>query len=187
MKTEFSLSCSQQPLTFPYLKRDQRIPRLHHTSWRYILILSSYLRVCLGTCLFASGLPTKRPLIFPILHAPPISYVFIWSSSLCLVRSTYNEAARDAVPSSLVSLSHRPKYLLQQSFLEHVRANVPTFAFMWKALGSCPPPRKVTGRVTDKDMYDNHVLNERKFRDDMKQHTKKSAKQRLPENVLTLF
>ena len=40
---------------------------LHSTSWRSILILSSHLRLCLPSCLFPSGFPTR------ILYTPLFS------------------------------------------------------------------------------------------------------------------
>ena len=55
----------------------------HPTSWRSILISSSYLRLGLPSGLFPSGSPTTilcTPLLSPyMLHAPPISIFKIWS------------------------------------------------------------------------------------------------------------
>ena len=54
-------------------------------SWRPILILSSHLCLCLPSCFFSSGFPTKTlytPLLSPYaLHAPPISFSECYGSN----------------------------------------------------------------------------------------------------------
>jgi hypothetical protein len=81
MVPEGSLQHSQAPTTCPYRKSQQSspcIPIPHHTSWRYILILSSHL--CLGV---PSSLSLRSPHPKPCMqlsclqyvpHAPPISF-----------------------------------------------------------------------------------------------------------------
>ena len=61
------------------------------TSWRSILILSSYLHLGLPSGLLPSGFPTKTLYTSPppyALHAPPISFFFILSPAQYWVRST---------------------------------------------------------------------------------------------------
>jgi hypothetical protein len=65
----------------------------HPTSWRSILILSSYLRLGLPSFLFPSHFFTKTlytPLLSPppyALHAPPISFFWILSPEHYWVRN----------------------------------------------------------------------------------------------------
>jgi hypothetical protein len=59
MEPEGSLMSSQVRATCFYSNPDQSTPCPPPTSWRAILILSSYLRPCLPSGLFPSGLPTK--------------------------------------------------------------------------------------------------------------------------------
>jgi len=66
-----SLSCATEIHSTPH----------HPTSLRYVLILSSHLRLGLPSVTFPSGLPTKplyAPLLSPYMpHAPPISLILI--------------------------------------------------------------------------------------------------------------
>jgi len=71
----------------------QSIPP-HPTSWRYIIILSSHLRMGLPSSLLPSCFPTKTlytplPSLPPYaLHAPPISFLSILSPAQYWVSST---------------------------------------------------------------------------------------------------
>ena len=78
-------TCPPHVLTLSHINQ-------HPTSWRYILILSSHLRLCLPSGLFLSRFPTKTlytPLLFPIsATCPLISFFSIWSPEQYWARST---------------------------------------------------------------------------------------------------
>jgi hypothetical protein len=59
MEPKASLLCTQQPATGPYPEPDESSPPFPTVSLRFILILSSHLRLGLPSCLFTSGLLTK--------------------------------------------------------------------------------------------------------------------------------
>jgi hypothetical protein len=83
------------------------------TSWRYILILSSYQRLGLSNGLFPSGFPTItlcKPLSCPYApHTLPISFVSHLPPAQYWVRSTDHSAPRYAAFS--IPPSSRPSYV----------------------------------------------------------------------------
>jgi hypothetical protein len=79
MESESSLSHLQLPATCPRPEPDQYSPCPHLISWRFILILSSHLRLGLPRSLFLSGLPTKianKHLLCPICATRPTHLIF---------------------------------------------------------------------------------------------------------------
>jgi len=75
MEPEGSLPHSQVPTTCPYPVPHQPSPYPPHpTTWRSILLLSSYLLLSLPSYLFPSGLPTKLHL--SSLHTSHMSTYF---------------------------------------------------------------------------------------------------------------
>jgi hypothetical protein len=77
-----SLPCLQEPATYPYPKADDPIAFHFLLSLRYVLILSSHVRLGLQSGQFPPGFVTKIPVhIFSpyVPHALPIS-----SSLICL-------------------------------------------------------------------------------------------------------
>ena len=86
---------SARNLSLSWASSIQSIPP-HHTSWKYISILSSHLSLGFPNGLFPLGFPTKpcTHLPFPpyVLHAPPTSFFSIWSPEQYLMSSTDHQA-----------------------------------------------------------------------------------------------
>ena len=75
MEPESSLAPLQVAAVCPYSESDQSSPCLHHpTSWRWILILSSHLRLGLqsGICVNSILIPSCQPCMF----APELILLF---------------------------------------------------------------------------------------------------------------
>ena len=93
MEPESSLLHSKEPATCPYPEPDLSSPCPHTTSWRFILILSSHLRLGLQSDLFTSGSPSNTlwaPLISPcILHTPPISFFLKFRSNVLEIQKDF--------------------------------------------------------------------------------------------------
>jgi hypothetical protein len=88
MEPEVSISCSQEPSTDPHPEPDQSNPiqsipshpiPSHPVSLRFILILSTYLRLGLRSGLFPSGLPNNilYALFFSHIHATCLARVIL--------------------------------------------------------------------------------------------------------------
>jgi hypothetical protein len=67
MEPEGSLPCSQEPSTGPYPEPDRSNPH-HSIPLRFILILSTHLRLGLPGGLFPSGFPTN--ILYAFLFSP---------------------------------------------------------------------------------------------------------------------
>ena len=105
MEPEGSFPHSQvhSSLSLSWASSIQSIP-LHPTSWRFILILSSHLRLGLLSALFVSGFPTKTPytpLLSPI-HATCPSHLILFG---LITRTVLGEQYR-SLSSSLCIFLH---------------------------------------------------------------------------------
>jgi hypothetical protein len=109
MKPEASMPCSQEPSTGPYHEPYQSNPHHPILSLRFILILSTHLRLGLLNGLFPSGFPTNIVYVFlfspnSCYIPPPVSSFGTWWLLLYLEKSTSYEAPHDTVFSNLLSL-----------------------------------------------------------------------------------
>ena len=91
MQPEGSLPHSQMPATCPYPEPDRSGPRLHPTSWRSILILSSLLRLALASGawrLEAWNYPNNKCNLSLYLTLDTVCchrYVFLWNTSHTMI------------------------------------------------------------------------------------------------------
>ena len=99
MEPECSLPNSQEPATCPHHEPYQSSPWAHPNSWRYVWVLSFYLRLGLPSGFFPSGFSTKT------LNAPlPSPTCAIYPFHLILL----DFITRITISSSLCSFLHSP-------------------------------------------------------------------------------
>jgi hypothetical protein len=107
MEPEGSLPHSQVPATCPYTEPYWSSPYPPHpTSWRFILILSSHLRLVLPSGLFHSGFPTKtlHTLLFSTIRATCPAHIIIL---YVITRNIFCEEYR-SLSFSLCNFLHYP-------------------------------------------------------------------------------
>ena len=80
---EFHYCIHRHPPPVLFLTQISPVQAPHPTFWRYILILSSHVRLSLQCGLFPSGLSTKTvrvPFLSPIRATCPAHLILIWSA-----------------------------------------------------------------------------------------------------------
>ena len=96
----------KRPPPVPILGQTNPVHIPHPTSWRYILILSTHLRLGLPSGLFPSGFPTKTlyaPLSSPIRATCPAHLILLDFITRTILGEEYR-----SLSSSLCSLLHSP-------------------------------------------------------------------------------
>ena len=101
----------------------------HLTSWRSILIVSSYLCLGLPSDLFPSGFPTKTPNTppFSLVHATcPVHLILqdIWWGIYILLSSSSCSFLLSTVTSSLLGPNILPSTLLSNTLSLHTSLNM---------------------------------------------------------------
>jgi len=121
---------------------------LHPTSWKSILILSTYLRLGLPSCLFPSGFPTKTlyaPLSSPIRATCPAHHTLLDFITPTILGEEYRSFS-----SSLCSLLHSPvtsSLLGPNILLNTIFSNTLSFLSSLNVSDQVSHPYKTTGKI----------------------------------------
>ena len=125
MEPEGSLPHSQEPATCPCPEPDQSTSLPHPTSWRYILILSSHLRLALPSALFPSGFRIKtlyELFLSPIRNTCPNHLILLDLITLIMFDEDYR-----SICSLFCSLLHSRANLLLRPSLAQISSSAANF------------------------------------------------------------